>query len=442
MPDHCPTSLGAGPDGCGEYHAAALELAAETDALLHDSQLLTPAELAAEARFGHAAADYAVELGRRARARKVLLAHHRPDRTDDALDELKERFAETSGVERDRRRAGRRAAIVSMARARDLPRDGQAEPALADECKRHTDGRTGRGRRRLRSQRSCGRPHACACWTCRARLRGCEHAWRRLPHRGADASRLCSRRLLDGSPAARRLSLLHREATCRALAEDSGDRFRPPARRRPSRRRLRLGRADRDDARRRRARLPPHLRKLVKDTDAIVPSVLAPLLSPPAHPLAMARFGLLGLWPTTVLARPFKTDQGRALLAGLGAHSMRPLGAPGTGAFALLLGVLAHAVGWPVVRRRQRAHRRGDGRRASEPRRSSAQRPLDHRPAGASASAEHAAGPRASQPARACRAAPARALRQSHASLQIRAGHLQDGLGAGWARALAGRGLP
>jgi phytoene dehydrogenase-like protein len=89
--------------------------------------------------------------------------------------------------------------------------------------------------------------------------------------------------------------------------------------------------------------------KLVENTDAIVPSVLAPLLSPPAHPLAMARFGLLGLWPTTVLARPFKTDQGRALLAGLGAHSMRPLGAPGTGAFALLLGVLAHAVGWPVV---------------------------------------------------------------------------------------------
>jgi phytoene dehydrogenase-like protein len=89
--------------------------------------------------------------------------------------------------------------------------------------------------------------------------------------------------------------------------------------------------------------------KLVKDADAIVPSVLAPLLSPPTHPLAMARFGLVGLWPTMVLARPFKTDEGRALLAGLGAHSMRPLEAPGTGAFALLLGVLAHAVGWPVV---------------------------------------------------------------------------------------------
>ncbi len=63
----------------------------------------------------------------------------------------------------------------------------------------------------------------------------------------------------------------------------------------------------------------------------------------------MARFGLRGIWPTTVLARQFHTACGRALLAGLGAHAMRPLSAPGTGAFGLLLGVLGHAVGWPVV---------------------------------------------------------------------------------------------
>jgi phytoene dehydrogenase-like protein len=87
----------------------------------------------------------------------------------------------------------------------------------------------------------------------------------------------------------------------------------------------------------------------VRDAAKIVPSVLAPLLSPPAHPLAMARFGLRGLWPVALLARRFATMEARALLAGLGAHSMRPLDAPGTGAFALLLGVLAHAVGWPVV---------------------------------------------------------------------------------------------
>jgi len=87
----------------------------------------------------------------------------------------------------------------------------------------------------------------------------------------------------------------------------------------------------------------------VRDTAKIVPSVLAPLLSPPAHPLAMARFGLRGLWPVALLARRFQSEQAKALLAGLGAHSMRPLDALGTGAFALLLGMLAHAVGWPVV---------------------------------------------------------------------------------------------
>jgi len=92
MPDHCPTSLGSGPDGCGEYHPAALELAHETDVLIHDAQLLTPEELDAEARFGHAAADYAAALGRRTSARQVLLFHHRPDRTDAALDELARRF--------------------------------------------------------------------------------------------------------------------------------------------------------------------------------------------------------------------------------------------------------------------------------------------------------------------------------------------------------------
>ena len=98
MPDHCPTSCGPGPHGCGEYHPAALELASKTDALVHDAQLLTDEELKAEARFGHAAAEYAVGLGARAGAREVVLFHHRPDRTDMALDELARRFDDTTGV--------------------------------------------------------------------------------------------------------------------------------------------------------------------------------------------------------------------------------------------------------------------------------------------------------------------------------------------------------
>lgn len=92
LPDHCPTALGLGENGYGEYHPAALELARGVDVLVHDAQLF-PEELASEARFGHAVADYAVELGRRSDARSVVLFHHRHDRTDDALDGLAQRFS-------------------------------------------------------------------------------------------------------------------------------------------------------------------------------------------------------------------------------------------------------------------------------------------------------------------------------------------------------------
>jgi phosphoribosyl 1,2-cyclic phosphodiesterase len=98
MPDHCPTALGAGPDGFGEYHPDALKLALDTDILVHDAQLLTREELATEGRFGHAAVDYAILLGQHADARAVVLFHHRPDRTDDALDELAARLDSAQGV--------------------------------------------------------------------------------------------------------------------------------------------------------------------------------------------------------------------------------------------------------------------------------------------------------------------------------------------------------
>lgn len=92
LPDHCPTALGPGPDGWGEYHPAALALADKVDLLIHDAFLLAE-EVPAQAHFGHAAADYAVALGRRAGARQVLLAHHKPDRTDAELDALAARHA-------------------------------------------------------------------------------------------------------------------------------------------------------------------------------------------------------------------------------------------------------------------------------------------------------------------------------------------------------------
>ncbi|HXQ90311.1 MAG TPA: MBL fold metallo-hydrolase [Acidimicrobiales bacterium] len=87
LSDHCPTSLGPGPDGLGEYHPAALALADGCDLLIHDAQYLD-SELAARASFGHASAGYAVRLAERAGARRVLLYHHDPPRTDDDIDAL------------------------------------------------------------------------------------------------------------------------------------------------------------------------------------------------------------------------------------------------------------------------------------------------------------------------------------------------------------------
>jgi ribonuclease BN (tRNA processing enzyme) len=91
MPDHCPSALGPGPEGWGEYHPAAMALASDADVLVHDAQLVAE-EVAREADFGHSAGEYAVELARRAGSRNVVLCHHKPDRTDDALDEIARRY--------------------------------------------------------------------------------------------------------------------------------------------------------------------------------------------------------------------------------------------------------------------------------------------------------------------------------------------------------------
>jgi phosphoribosyl 1,2-cyclic phosphodiesterase len=92
MPDHYPSSLGLGPDGWGEYHAAAMELAQDADVLIHDSQLVAE-EIESEAWFGHAAAEYTAGLARTARSRRAVLFHYKPSRTDDALDDIAARFS-------------------------------------------------------------------------------------------------------------------------------------------------------------------------------------------------------------------------------------------------------------------------------------------------------------------------------------------------------------
>jgi phytoene dehydrogenase-like protein len=90
---------------------------------------------------------------------------------------------------------------------------------------------------------------------------------------------------------------------------------------------------------------------LVRDADRIVPWLLGPVLRPPRHPIAQARFGVPALASATILARTaFRTEEARALFGGLAGHSMLPLRQPATASFGLALGVMAHVTGWPVVR--------------------------------------------------------------------------------------------
>ncbi len=81
---------------------------------------------------------------------------------------------------------------------------------------------------------------------------------------------------------------------------------------------------------------------------AILADLLGPL-RPPRHPVPFARFGAGAILPAATLARTwFRGARARALFAGLSAHSIMPLQRPLTAAYGLMLGLLAHGVGWPM----------------------------------------------------------------------------------------------
>jgi phytoene dehydrogenase-like protein len=88
---------------------------------------------------------------------------------------------------------------------------------------------------------------------------------------------------------------------------------------------------------------------LVKHADQIIPNALGPVRPLPLPPLSMARFGALGIQPARMLAARFHTAEARAAFAGCAAHAIQPLTRPLTGGFGLVMSILAHAVGWPVV---------------------------------------------------------------------------------------------
>jgi phytoene dehydrogenase-like protein len=80
---------------------------------------------------------------------------------------------------------------------------------------------------------------------------------------------------------------------------------------------------------------------------------LAPMLLSslplPRQPIALAQMGVRALWPARGLAEwVFREERARALFAGIAGHAILPLEQIFTASIGLVLGLLGHAVGWPL----------------------------------------------------------------------------------------------
>ncbi len=92
------------------------------------------------------------------------------------------------------------------------------------------------------------------------------------------------------------------------------------------------------------------MRPFVERWTEFASEILRPVSFIPKYPWLMARFGMVALQPAQAVARRFRQQRTRALFAGLAAHSFLSLDEPLSAAFAIMMAVPAHAVGWPIPR--------------------------------------------------------------------------------------------
>src|ERR1700688_3506412 len=92
------------------------------------------------------------------------------------------------------------------------------------------------------------------------------------------------------------------------------------------------------------------MRPFVEHWSEFAPQILRPVSFVPRHPWLMARFGMVALQSAQAVARRLRDPRTRALFAGLAAHSFLGLDDPLSAAFAIMMAVPAHAVGWPIPR--------------------------------------------------------------------------------------------
>jgi ribonuclease BN (tRNA processing enzyme) len=74
-------------DGSHTVSDDVLELCDGVDVLIHDAQY-TPEEFAEKYYWGHCTVDYALFVAQEAGAKRLVMFHHDPARTDDQVDAL------------------------------------------------------------------------------------------------------------------------------------------------------------------------------------------------------------------------------------------------------------------------------------------------------------------------------------------------------------------
>jgi phosphoribosyl 1,2-cyclic phosphodiesterase len=92
IPDHEPV-LGVDLDSLEPEWISGHAIADSADVFLHDSQF-TEAEYADRVGWGHSSVAHAVGFAQKARARRLVLFHHDPDRDDAGVDRVVQRATE------------------------------------------------------------------------------------------------------------------------------------------------------------------------------------------------------------------------------------------------------------------------------------------------------------------------------------------------------------
>jgi phytoene dehydrogenase-like protein len=92
------------------------------------------------------------------------------------------------------------------------------------------------------------------------------------------------------------------------------------------------------------------MERMVPRSQALFEEILAPL-HVSRRPILLAEFGMRAMQSSVALGKKlFQSSEGRALFAGLGAHSMLRLEERFSAASGLVLALAAHTAGWPIAK--------------------------------------------------------------------------------------------